>query len=423
MRRETELGLLERFATLHEDRSTDLAPSAAWCDAAQYACPRHAERELEAMFRNGPVVVGLTPDAPRPGDWFTAEVAGFPALVVRGADGQLRGWANVCAHRGSRLADGRGTARRGFTCGFHAWSFERDTGALIGTPRDCGGFEQLVRAGAGNGRDGDGADGPAVGLTPVGVAEVAGIVFVQPVAPASPDETRAAAVERLGPAVEDLEAFDIAGYQRHDSHSFELACNYKLAMDTFCEAYHIFSLHPSTLEPEYFSAPALTECYGDTTLMVGVRKSVVDEWSRPEDERRLLRNATSQYMIPPNGMLSYQLDHFQLWTIDPVPGDPGRSSLRVTAYGPAPLDERWSRKLDKNLEILLRVTRTEDFPRCEETQAAMASGALRRLTFGRNEPALINYHRSVDRLTGSSCLQLVDPAAEGRRSALTTGSS
>ena len=91
------------------------------------------------MFRKQPLLVGLTPDAPTPGSYFTHEAADTGLIIVRGDDNVVRAFVNACRHRGTRIAEGRGT-KRTFSCPFHAWNYARD-GKLISRPNSCGGFD------------------------------------------------------------------------------------------------------------------------------------------------------------------------------------------------------------------------------------------------------------------------------------------
>ena len=69
---------------------------------------------------------------PKPGDYFTTELLGEPLLLVRGAQGELRGFYNVCRHRAGPPAEGCGS-RKLFRCGYHGWTYGLD-GALISAP-------------------------------------------------------------------------------------------------------------------------------------------------------------------------------------------------------------------------------------------------------------------------------------------------
>jgi phenylpropionate dioxygenase-like ring-hydroxylating dioxygenase large terminal subunit len=92
------------------------------------------EREQAVIFRKSWQVVCHSNDVPRPGDFHTLDFLGEPLVVVRGDDGQVRGFHNVCRHRAARLVDGaNGHCGRRITCPYHAWTYALD-GRLIGVP-------------------------------------------------------------------------------------------------------------------------------------------------------------------------------------------------------------------------------------------------------------------------------------------------
>ena len=68
-----------------------------------------------------------------PGSYVTATPAGIPLMVVRGEDGVLRAFHNVCRHRGITLVEGAGTVGRFLTCPYHQWSYAT-TGDLVPCP-------------------------------------------------------------------------------------------------------------------------------------------------------------------------------------------------------------------------------------------------------------------------------------------------
>src|SRR5512142_1543198 len=84
--------------------------------SAWYRDPGTLSLEQERVFGRTWQLVGRADQAERPGDFFTAEVAGEPVLVCRGADGELRALSNVCRHRAGPVARGSGN-RKSFQCG------------------------------------------------------------------------------------------------------------------------------------------------------------------------------------------------------------------------------------------------------------------------------------------------------------------
>ena len=93
------------------------------------------KREQEVLFRQTPLLMGFASEWAEPGAYRTEDFAGVPVLVVRGSDGRLRAFLNVCRHRGAKVADGCGTARL-FSCPYHAWTYEL-SGNIRGIPDEA----------------------------------------------------------------------------------------------------------------------------------------------------------------------------------------------------------------------------------------------------------------------------------------------
>jgi phenylpropionate dioxygenase-like ring-hydroxylating dioxygenase large terminal subunit len=102
-------------------------PGWLYYDAEFFAAEKHA------FLRAAPQVVCHESEIAEAGEWRTLEYLGESVIVIRGDDGQLRAFANVCRHRGSRLLDGNGGCAKVLTCPYHAWSYSRD-GQLVGVP-------------------------------------------------------------------------------------------------------------------------------------------------------------------------------------------------------------------------------------------------------------------------------------------------
>lgn len=90
--------------------------------------------ERERLFHGGWFCVGRTDDAPALGAFVVVDLAGESILIVRGEDGVLRGFLNVCRHRGSELCQGAGRLRT-IRCPYHAWSYGLDGSPPTSGPR------------------------------------------------------------------------------------------------------------------------------------------------------------------------------------------------------------------------------------------------------------------------------------------------
>lgn len=89
--------------------------------------------EMERVIRPSWQIVCHESDISAAGDWQTLDYLGESVIVIRGDDGEIRAFHNVCRHRGSRLVDGNEGCSRRLVCPYHAWSYHSD-GRLIGVP-------------------------------------------------------------------------------------------------------------------------------------------------------------------------------------------------------------------------------------------------------------------------------------------------
>jgi phenylpropionate dioxygenase-like ring-hydroxylating dioxygenase large terminal subunit len=374
LRHEREIELLERVASSGE-RQTGLfgegslvQPATAYVDAGRFA------REQEVLFRSGPVLMGLTSECRSPGSYLTATFGGIPIAVIRQADGSLRAMVNACRHRGSPLLEGNGEGLRRVNCGWHAWSYEID-GTLHSRPFSDSAFDDVAIS---------------CNLHQRGVGEKYGLIFVRP------NSNEPVDVDAyLHGAEDDLCAFQLDRCVHVESRTNVWKANWKLILDTFTEAYHIRTLHRASIAPYFVSGCTIFEPFGPHLVNIGFRKSLFDELAKPAAEQKLKPHSTMQYFLLPNAMLCYQVDHIELWRLEPL--DAGTTKVTTSVFAETgPVSEKGERYLRKNLDLLLDVTGKEDFPLCERVQSVLASGGLPEVVYGRIEPALVHFHRSID---------------------------
>jgi phenylpropionate dioxygenase-like ring-hydroxylating dioxygenase large terminal subunit len=98
-----------------------------------YFDPEFFEAEKRGFLRAAPQVVCHESEIGQAGEWRSIDYLGESVIVIRGDDGEVRAFSNVCRHRGSRLVDGTGGCAKVLTCPYHAWSYSRD-GRLVGVP-------------------------------------------------------------------------------------------------------------------------------------------------------------------------------------------------------------------------------------------------------------------------------------------------
>ncbi|MGI9030407.1 MAG: aromatic ring-hydroxylating oxygenase subunit alpha [Ilumatobacteraceae bacterium] len=382
MRHERQVELLRRLHGVDAPRPGPLGPASVHNPVRAYTSPERFAAEVAVLFEGQPVLVALSCELRASGSYLTLTVGGTPLAVVRQPDGGVRGFVNVCRHRASTLlTEAHGDGLRSIRCPYHAWTYGLD-GCLLAFPGAEPGFDDVEKA--------------THGLIEVPVAERYGLVFAvaDPVAgPLDVDDA-------LRGAQTELADFDIGAYEHVDTRQRQWAVNWKLVMDTFTEPYHIPWLHKDSIAPHYLFDRWIHDSYGPHQRFIGVRRSVLAQFDQPsEDEWELLPHATLQYLLVPNAVLTHQIDHLELWRFTPLA--PDRTLVRTSVYSP-PGTTRPPSYYVKNLDVLLGVTDTEDFPLQEQAQRNLASGALAEVGYGKMEPALVAYHQAIDaRLAGA----------------------
>jgi hypothetical protein len=116
----------------------------------------------------------------------------------------------------------------------------------------------------------------------------------------------------------------------------------------------------------------------------------------------------------PNTLLMLQGDHVELARVFPAEGRVDRSVMELSLYVPqAPTTDQERTHWEKNMQLVLDVVTGEDFPAGRTIQIGLTLGAQTHTVFGRNEPAMIHYHRSM-----RAALQLESRGVEAKRPAL-----
>jgi choline monooxygenase len=198
--------------------------SAATIPYAWYADDDVFRQEQERIFEPAWHYAGHVGQASEPGSYFTTRVGRVPLVVVRGRDGELRCFVNVCRHRGFEVAQGCGR-RETLQCAYHAWTYDLD-GSLRAAPRSD--------------REPD-FPKDELGLKRAAVGTWGPFVFVNADADAPPlEETLGELPGLVADAGLDLDA--LAFSRRVE---FELEANWKVVAENFLECYHCAVAHPS----------------------------------------------------------------------------------------------------------------------------------------------------------------------------------
>src|SRR5712691_8969266 len=132
MKHADQVAYLERMLTMVRTNTRDDGPGVSHTSVEEYYDPARYQREVALLFRKHPIVVAYSGQLRRAGDFVVHNDTGQPILVVRGTDGVLRAFLNVCRHRSASVElKPCGANKRAFVCPYHGWSYDL-TGRLVG---------------------------------------------------------------------------------------------------------------------------------------------------------------------------------------------------------------------------------------------------------------------------------------------------
>lgn len=209
----------ERKEPYLDNGTASLAP-------ARYFDEAFAKREWDRMWRRVWLLAGRESDAAGAGDFFTFEIGSDSIVVVRGDDGILRGFYNVCQHRGNRIVQTeRGSASR-LKCRYHSWAWDTDGSIAIVTDRET--FREEALEGCLN-------------LKQVRCSVWGGFVFI------CMDEAAPGLHEFLGVVADHLAPYEMQDMVIVKDVQVRWKANWKTALDAFLEAYHVHAVHPEIL--------------------------------------------------------------------------------------------------------------------------------------------------------------------------------
>jgi choline monooxygenase len=307
--------------------------------SSMYADPEFHAFELQNIFAQTWQPVARADQLRETGDQVVAEVAGKPVIVVRGGDGVLRGFFNVCRHRAGPLALVNGNTRQ-LQCKYHGWTYT---------------LEGQLRA-AHEMQDAKGFDISCIHLDPVQVGEWEGLVFVVVKEPAMTLEQLLAGIrERIRP-------IELARMQFHSRINYDVACNWKAYVDNYLEGYHLPHVHPGLnrlLDYRSYTTH-LAEWYS-------YQHSPLDGTRGPYQT-----GEAHYYFIYPNIMLNILPDRLQTNLVLPVSSR--RCRIIFDYYYTEIESEAARRMIAEDLRFSDEVQQ-EDIGICERVQTGLESGS------------------------------------------------
>jgi choline monooxygenase len=366
------------------------------------------------------------------GDYFEYRCGPYSVLIVRGDDGVLRAFQNVCRHRGNSLCAGSGSDLHELRCGYHGWTWDL-AGALKRVPNRKG-FGTLPLS-----------DFP---LITAGVDTWERLVFVNLDADATP------LAEYLDAVPRDIEWNRLDEFRCYATMTIDVDANWKTIADGFSETYHIQTLHPElhrcmddvhapqviwdhagkseqvygvpspTIKEELTDAevwdayvctqgalmgvpedtpyPAdecqpgqtVSDVIAGRTRAFAARRSVDLSWASTDQMMRL-----HQYNVFPNMTLLTNADHLTVMTSHPGP-DPDHGELVMMLWMRMPPDAPRGKPVDVRMkadEAHPGLVLTQDITVLPGLQRGLHQPGLTHLVLSNEERRVINMHRNLER--------------------------
>jgi choline monooxygenase len=316
--------------------------------AEWYTDARIFDLERRAVFAPAWQVAGRTDQLERGGDFVACELAGGePIVIVRGADGLLRAFFNVCRHHAAAVVTHPHGSATVLRCPYHGWTYGLD-GTLKGTP-DFAGVCAFDRA--------------EQGLVPVDVAVWGPWVFAR--------------IGRDGPSLEDclgadllsrLDAMPLSTLHWAERRVYSVDCNWKVFVDNYLDGgYHVPHLHKgldSVLD------------YSEYTIECGVRyclqaSPIVAAGAEAETGAVRTGDRASYFWVYPNFAINIYAGAMDTNLI--VPRGVGRTDVIFDFYFDDVSDERRPRN-EASIAVSERI-QDEDVAICASVQRGLLSGA------------------------------------------------
>ena len=325
-----------------------------------YSDPGFLELERRTLFRATWVAVAVASQLPEPGDALPVDVAGWALVLVRNRAGEVKAFHNICRHRSAAVVPAPARKLAALSCPWHGWTYDLD-GTLKGTPEFDGvGVHETANL-----------NRARLNLVPVRTAQWFDIVFVNIDGEAPPLETY------LSGFLDRFKDVEFETLTRAGSWETTYPCNWKLAVESGIEDYHLPFLHPSITNGAVRSERSFTESDGDVFFNCGeISRS---QWAEGRGASNLPRlppipglRGDDRYTLSflnlfPSAVIGMVPDslYVGIW----LPADHRRTSLVFHHYfaGPGATEERY-RPTRENIISGIQEVFSQDTPIVEAVQ-------------------------------------------------------
>jgi phenylpropionate dioxygenase-like ring-hydroxylating dioxygenase large terminal subunit len=369
--------LVRRLVEHFRNTTTDEAPD-QWSEPVHnYLDEDLFKREMQHIHHKVPLALAMSAELRGPGSYKAVEVAGIPVLITRDKEGAIHAAINACRHRGAELLpEGTGTTKR-IVCPYHSWTYDL-SGCLVGI------YGEKTFGPVDKGK---------LGLISLPAEERAGIVFVglTPGRPLDLDNW----LGELGPLLDGLR---LESCHHHSTRSLD-GPNWKVALDGYLESYHFASLHRTTVFVTNYSNMAAFDSWGPHIRVAFALRPMAEAVKQPpETWDPGAITGPIYYVFPGLAISGGWRETTAVSFIMPGRTMKETNTQQVLLLRQPPSDQEASKAADGVRDWFRDVVYDEDYATtCGQQRGLQALDGTNYL-FGRNEPGVQHFHRTVNAL-------------------------
>jgi len=284
--------------------------------------------ERKKIFEDKWVTIGTASSVPNPGDVKPFDLLGIPLIIVRDKNNKVRVFHNVCSHRGYKLINDQCNLKNVLRCPYHSWSYDFE-GNLVATPH-LGGINKNDH------RDFDKSKN--------GLNEVRSKIWLDLIV-INISNNEVSFEDYIKPLEERWSSFWTKKDQELICHAkdygyflLEAKCNWKFAIENYCESYHLPFVHPglnsySKIDDHYHIQGLPNRFAGQGTLVYNPRFKNNEKfptfpgWNKEKEEQ-------AEYVaLFPNVMLGIHKDHYYAYWLEPVSHNHTKEHMEIYYVG------------------------------------------------------------------------------------------
>ena len=335
-----------------------------------YTSKEYTKIERKKLFEDKWVVIGAASSLPNIGDTKPFDLLDLPILIIRDSDNKIKVFYNVCSHRGYKLVHKAGNIKNVIRCPYHSWSYAPN-GKLIATPHiggmnkhSCKKFDKSVS----------------------GLKEIRSYVWLDMIF-ININENEISFKEYIKPLSKRWEKFwpikdrELIVYSDDYGYfNLDVKCNWKFAIENYCESYHLPWVHPglnsySKINDHYHIQGLPNRFAGQGTKVYNPRFKgkkklpCFPNWPKEKE------NVAEYIALFPNVMLGIHKDHFYAYWLEPVDHKSTREHMEIYYVGEKAANSKQFKSLRKQNYKLWKAIQTEDMNIIEGMQEGRSSPA------------------------------------------------